>query len=85
MIHQRSFRKKPDSASATAIFRLMATNRNTSVLTIDADEDRVVDELDVALGLMREPERVEDRVDDEEREHEQIGNDEDDSPELPGS
>jgi len=33
LIHQRDCTKKPDSPSATTIFRLMATTRNTRVLT----------------------------------------------------
>jgi hypothetical protein len=32
LIHQRDCTKKPDSPSASTIFRLMATTRNTSVL-----------------------------------------------------
>ncbi len=33
LIHQRVLMKKPDSTSATIILTLMATTRNTSVLT----------------------------------------------------
>ncbi len=33
LIHQRCWTKKPDSISATTIFRLIATTRKTSVLT----------------------------------------------------
>ena len=32
LIHQRGWTKKPDSTSATAIFRLMATTMKTTVL-----------------------------------------------------
>src|SRR5689334_17273915 len=35
LIHQRACTKKPDSSSAIPIFRLIATTRNTTVLTAE--------------------------------------------------
>ncbi len=75
LIHQRDCTKKPDSTSATTILRLMPTSRNTSVLTTERAEDRVVDQLHVALRMARQPQAVADRVEHEDEEHQQIGHD----------
>ena len=41
----RAARKSPTGSSATIILTLIATTRNTSVLTTDAQEDRVLEQL----------------------------------------
>ena len=45
--------KKPDSASATIIFRLTPTMRNMSVLHDRPHEDRIVEQLDVVVRVAR--------------------------------
>ena len=58
LIQVRACTKKPDRTSATTILRLMPTIRNTSVLITDRAKDRVVDQLNVALGMAGQPQAV---------------------------
>ncbi len=73
LIHGRAVTKKPDRNSATSILRLIATTRNTSVLTTDPAKIGSSNSCDVAFRMPREPQAVADRVHDEHQEHETYG------------
>ena len=83
-IHGRVFAKKPDRNSASTILTLMAIARNSERVDDGAGEHRIVEQLDVALRIPREPQPVEHRVDDEHREDEHVRRQQQQAPELPG-
>ena len=83
LIQVRAWMKKPDSSSATIILTLIATIRNTSVLTTERAKIGSSNRCDVGLRAARDPEPVADRIENEENEDQDVGDDQDDAPGLP--
>ena len=82
LIQVRCWTKKPDRNSAITILTLMPIDQEDQRVDGGAREDRVVTERDIARRMPRQPQPVADRIDHEGEEHEDIGREQHDAPDL---
>ncbi len=82
LIQGRCWAKKPDRNSAIIILTLMPITQEDQRIDRGAREDRIVPERDIARRMTRQPQPVADRVDHEGQEHQQVGRQQHDAPDL---